>query len=298
MISLSYGTVYWLVVLTPLKNISQLGVYIIPNIWKNRLWSCDPRRTRRAWWCLGGPSSSWWPQRGQLQRNYHHGFHGVHCHHGHHGHHGSWLILGQLCGQAESCRSNLHGFKKSGSQSERTFQRIEKRRKERRKEKSLVKPSNPGNTPLKCWCLAATEFTHWKASTQPSRRKRKKAKKAKAVTSGVASVARSKPNPQHHTISCLKRSKFFIWDLEMVFTARMACATLPPPSPSSWGPLGTPLGNDCLRHCYALPWSRCCSPCRRIRRILRPTSSCPTGSSPKLAAPYGRFEVVLSVLAT
>ena len=105
--------------------------------------------------------------------------------------------------------------------------------KRAKRENSLVKLSNPGSVKMLVRCRNWILPTG-KPAPSPARPKRKKAKKAKAVTSSVASVAsvaRSKPNPQHHTISCLKRSKFFIWDLEMVFTARMACATLPPPSP-------------------------------------------------------------------
>ena len=35
--------IYWLVVSTPLKNISQLGVgMMIPNLWKNKKWSKPP----------------------------------------------------------------------------------------------------------------------------------------------------------------------------------------------------------------------------------------------------------------
>ena len=45
--------IYWLVVWTPLKNISQMGLYIIPNIWENKKCSKPPTRIYKDRWNIG-----------------------------------------------------------------------------------------------------------------------------------------------------------------------------------------------------------------------------------------------------
>ena len=113
---------------------------------------------------------------------------------------------------------------------------------------------------------------NWKASTQPSRRKQKKAKKAIARTA-VWSIRTRSSAPHDFLLEALQILHLRLGDGLHSTDGLCHVATITVPLETPWGR---------LRHCHALPWLRCCSPCRRIRRILRPTSSCPTGSSPKL----------------